>query len=270
MNIGKLNFIVFIFIIFLGGGCSRQVDEQALPFSREDFSFNSSEINEFMEQLFAPLFKNCAMYAAAYDVDLLIFSGKPSELPYIRSMAKRYIPIDDTRIIFARDFKPGDWYPFIDKNGYIQDAKTVTVVGSALYYALSNGFISGWKINTVKNISERNEWGLLESMTSPTKDILLEKGDDTIQVQLLPNTIIARRQNKCSSPEPVYKFIRKNNNSNQLIDIELKRKVTEDGDSLVLSKVAIDGQDEDIENYELKLWPCENANGTNIINPTNF
>lgn len=239
------------------------VQEEALPFTREDFSFNSSDINELMEQLFAPLFKNCAMYAAAYDIDLLIFSGKPSELPYIRTMAKRYIPIDDSRIIFAREFKAGDWYPFTDDKGYIKDAKTVTVVGSALYYALSNGLISGWKISATKNISERNEWGQLAAMKSPTKTVFLGKGEEETEITLLPNTIIARRQNKCSSPEPVYKFIRRDDTPfNDPVSIRLKRMITEDGDSLIL--MAVNGNEEDVGNYELKLWPCESDNGINF------
>ena len=236
------------------------VPEAALPFTQACFSFNGPDINKLIEAQFSGLFQNCAMYAAAYDVDMLIFSGKPSELPYIRTMAKQYIPIDDGRIIFARDFKAGHWYPFTDDKGYIKDAKTVTVVGSALYYALSKGLISGWKIEATKNISERNEWGQLDAMKGPDRAVFLSKGDENVEITILPNTIIARRQNICSSPEPVYKFIqKKSDGGNNPVKVSLKRKITEDGESLMIE--SIDDNQEKASEFELKLWPCESSSG---------
>ncbi len=234
--------------------------ENAIPFTQSCFSFHSTEINKLMEKLFAGLFLNCAMYAAAYDVDLLIFSGKPSELPYIRTMARQYIPIDDERIIFARDYKAGHWYPFTDEKGYIRDAKTVTVVGGALYYALSNGLISNWKIETSRNVSERNEWGQLEAMKSADRAVFLSKEDDEAEIRILPNTIIARRQNICSSPEPVYKFLQKDAAApHNIRKIHLKRTITDDGESLSIT--AVDDSPEMAADFELKLWPCESSSG---------
>lgn len=235
------------------------VPPAALRYNKPEFEFQSKEINDFIEQLYSPLFKNCAMYAAAYDVDLIIFSGKPSELPYFRKMANRYIPISEERIIFARDFKPGNWYPFIDDKGNIQDAKTVTVVGGALYYALSNGFIAGWSITKQNSEESRYEWGEIGAMKSVHKRVLLHKKDDAQTTYLLPNTIIARRQNISSSPEPVYKFVKKGDNvENKQVKVTISRNF-ENGDSLYIS--AIDGSEDAVKDYELKLWPCENSTG---------
>lgn len=224
------------------------------------FKFRNSDINDLIENLFTSLFCNCAMYAAAYDIDLLIFSGKPSELAYIRTMANKYIPLDEGRIIFAREFKPGNWYPFIDEYGFIKDAKTVTVVGSALYYALSNGFIAGWNISRQTNDEVRNEWGEIRSMNGSNGNILLSKSDDSWTGNLLPNTIIARRQNRSSSPEPVYKFIKKgdNNNTNQTVNVTISRK-EDNVDGLFIS--AVNDGVENVNDYELKLWPCESSTG---------
>ena len=100
-------------------------------------------------------------------------------------------------------------------------------------------------------------------MKSPAKAVFLEKREEEKEITLLPNTIIARRQNKCSSPEPVYKFIRRNNEPfNDPVSVCLKRMISEDGDSLVLASV--NGSEEDVVNYELKLWPCESDSGINF------
>jgi hypothetical protein len=133
-------------------------------------------------------------------------------------------------------------------------------VGSALYYALSEGLISGWKIEANKNISERNEWGQLQAMKGADRAVFLSKKDEETEITILPNTIIARRQNICSSPEPVYKFIRKKSEGgNNPINVLLKRKTTEDGESLIIE--AIDGSPEKVSDFELKLWPCESSSG---------
>lgn len=244
------------FLDFIG------IQKKAIPFNNVCFSFNCKDVNELIEQQFNVIFRQCAIYAAAYDVDMLIFSGKPSELPYIRTMARKYIPMDDGRIIFAREFKAGHWYPFTDDKGYIKDAKTVTVVGGALYYALANGFISGWTIEAGKNIVKRNEWGQLTAMKS-SRGVFLGKDEDGAEVSILPNTIIARRQNVCSSPEPVYKFVSKvEGTANQPVKVAFKRNLTEDGE--VLSIQMINGSTENAGDFELKLWPSENGNGVDF------
>ncbi len=239
------------------------VPEEAIPITQPCFSINSRDISELIKELFTDLFKNCAIYAAAYDVDMVIFSGKPSELPAMRSMAQQYIPIDNERIIFAKDYKAGHWYPFTDENGYIQDAKTVTVVGAALYYALSNGLINGWKIQTNSNIAERNEWGEINAMDSPAKNVFMSKEKEEATVTLLPNQIIARRHNKASSPEPVYKFISNDASLGFVpVKVTLVRKYSDDGETLSLESVndvPVSGK-----NFELKLWPCRNSDGFNF------
>ena len=133
VNINRNNWMELLKII---GADS--IPGDPVSYSSPIFSFKEIDINQMIDGIFSSLLKNCAIYAAAYDIDLLIFSGKTSELPYIRTIAQKYIPIEDERLIFAREYKPGKWYPFLDSKGHIKDAKTVTAIGAALYFALSN------------------------------------------------------------------------------------------------------------------------------------
>lgn len=236
------------------------LDPAAIPITQPCFSITAHEINLLIEELFTELFKNCAVYAAAYDVDMVIFSGKPSELPHMRTMAQRFIPIDNERIIFAREFKAGQWYPFTDDNGYIKDAKTVTVVGAALYYALANGLIAGWKIESDSNLSEKNEWGEFVAMEGPRKMGFMSKDNDEASIVLLPNQIIARRRNKASSPEPVYKFISNDPSvGNRPLTVTFARQFSANGETLTLKEV--DGSPITGNTFELKLWPCRTSEG---------
>ncbi len=233
-------------------------DPQALPHDSARFACDPSILNGLMENTFSGLFENCAMYASAYDIDLLVFSGKTSEQSYIREMAEKYIPLSTERLIFARSFKPGNWYPFLDANGFIKDAKTVTVVGAALYYALSQGFITNWTVRQEPSTEEvRYDWGEWTAIRGVKKSCLLPKDQDEVTVPLLPNSILARRQNICSTPEPVYKLVRKDGQGgNDPIEVTLRRVSTPACEKLEL----VDSPNGAVSGFELKLWPSAEGN----------
>lgn len=236
-------------------------EEIAIPMDKDLFSFSSQEINEMMEKLFGPVFANSALTAAAYDVDMVIFSGKTSELPHIKDMARIFLPMDENRIIFAKEFKPGSWYPFTDSHDYIADAKTVTVVGSALYYALSRGFIAGWSIVSLRPTPEPGEWGILDLMQGMGKKIFMSRETNEATIKgIRPNAIIGRRLNRCFDPMPVYKLIsHRPELATRTIALTLKREMSDGGETLVIT--AVDGSPDGIQDYELKIWPCEKPSG---------
>lgn len=263
-GVNENNWKEFVFQFLLGKDSELDCSGPSpLPREAKKFRTDSQVLNGLIRKTFGDLIRNCAMYLAAYDVDLLVFSGKTSELSYIREMAELEIPLPSTRMIFARSFKPGDWYPFTDANGYIRDAKTVTVVGAALYYALANGFITNWSIRsepaTAFNV---NEWGELEAM----RNVIVERqnvflpSDPEVEVSevidLMPNCILARRQNICSTPEPVYKLLCQSQTANDVVTCRLKRVRSEAGESLELLEPE---SDTPLQGCELKLWPSSES-----------
>jgi len=239
---------------------SKGGDEISIAIEQPRFSFDSRDIADLMDETFAPLFRSCALYAAAYEVDMIVFSGKTSEQPHMREMARNILPLEEERLLFARSFRPGQWYPFTNADGFIADAKTVTVVGAALYYALSGGFIENWTIRTEKPAVEdiRNEWGVYSAMKD-RKSVLLDGETDAFEAKLPPGTLLARRRNVISSPEPVYKICcRDAGTPNRPIQFAFERKLEEDGKDErleIASAVAEDGTDV-TDNFFLKLHPC--------------
>ena len=233
--------------------------------SQRQFQCTSSVVLDIVKEQFERLFDYCALYAAAYDVDLVIFSGKTSELPAVRELAKRFVPLDENRLIFARSFKPGDWYPFRDDNGCIEDTETVTAVGAALYHALKCGRIAGWTIdgNPVTSTEEvRNEWGVYSAMIGPRQSVFIDIENSAATVPLLLGSSIARRRNSSAEPEPVYRLLVRNqakyaNVANDPFDVKLVRM----GESLKIDKVSQGGNELPLEDFELKFWPCADDSG---------
>lgn len=239
---------------------SKDGEEISIPIEQPRFSFDSKEIADLMDETFAPLFRSCALYAAAYEVDMVVFSGKTSEQPHMREMARDILPLEEERLLFARSFRPGQWYPFTNAAGFIADAKTVTVVGAALYYALSGGFVENWTIHTEKPAVDdiRNEWGVYDAMKN-RKTVLLDADSDSFKASLLPGMLLARRRNVISSPEPVYKIcVRDGKTPHQTVEFSFERKLEEDGTDErieIVSAIAEDGTDV-TDNFFLKLHPC--------------
>ena len=260
-GIGENNWNEFVFQFLLGRDPDAEwTGQHPLPRTAKKFKTDSAVLNELIEETFGELVRNCAMYVAAYDVDLLVFSGKTSELAYIREMAEHEVPLPATRMIFARSFKPGTWYPFTDSNGFIRDAKTVTVVGAALYYALANGFITNWSIQSESSVAQdANEWGEYNAMSRGVmggESKVFLTSDPTMEVsevlELPQNCIIARRQNVCSAPEPVYRFLCPPQTGGDVQQCRIKRVRTEEGESLELLSAE---ENVPLPGCELKLWP---------------
>jgi hypothetical protein len=179
---------------------------------------NYGAIDDCIELCFGGLFQSLAKHCVSFGCDLVIVAGKPSELPKVKEMLRYHLPIPFERIIFAHDFVAGDWYPLYDHRK-IEDAKTVTAVGAALYTAILNGRIPGWDIRLGQSDSEtadrqgqfaRNYWGALQrggigmSLTE-FADTYLAPDNDEAEIAVLINTVIGRKRFRTGgTPEPIY------------------------------------------------------------------
>jgi hypothetical protein len=112
-------------------------------------------------ETFAELFRSLAKAVDAFDCDLVLISGKPSELPPLRPLLEEALPLMPHRIIFAKDTHVGAWYP-LSTAGKIDDAKTTAVAGAALNQAIRSNLIHQWKIERLvsPHLPKRNYWGL--------------------------------------------------------------------------------------------------------------
>lgn len=107
--------------------------------------YSYEEIDVRIRRLFRPLFEVLSKLVVAFDVDLVILSGKPSELPGVRNLLAEVLPLLPSKIISVKDYQIGDWYPY-QEGGRIYDAKTVTASGVALSRAMDIGtkLVPGW------------------------------------------------------------------------------------------------------------------------------
>jgi hypothetical protein len=257
----------------LAAGDLLQLDEPLAPLGGYE------AIDQCVEECFDGLFQSLAKHVAAFGCDLVIVAGKPSELPMVRDLVVRHMPLPIERILFAKNFDAGDWYPLYDRK--IEDAKTVTAVGAALYTAITNGRIAGWDIHLSRykegeaSPFSRNWWGAMHPVGAgglgidPGQFAATYMGPDKEEadVEILVGTVIGRKRLQMGgAPEPVYVLRWRDPQwrsgglakATAKLRVTLRREFTGEGEEYEsLQAVAVEGEFNDrpvrLEDIELKL-----------------
>lgn len=112
---------------------------EVFPIKNIRLNITAAEMDACIESVFGQFCKSLGQVAAHFRCHVVIVTGKPSELPKLRQLITESFPILPQRIIHARNFPAGRWYPFAsfgasgEGGGRIMDAKSCTVVGASLY-----------------------------------------------------------------------------------------------------------------------------------------
>jgi hypothetical protein len=114
----------------------------------------------------------------AYDCDVLLLSGRPSRLAIIRDLVLANMPVRPDRLLPMHQYRAGDWYPFRDAYGRIDDPKTTVVVG-AMLANLAETQIEGFTVLTSRlNIRSTARFiGEMEGDQIPNRNLLFSDVD---------------------------------------------------------------------------------------------
>jgi len=66
-----------------------------------------------------------------YSADVLLLTGRPSRLPGVQALLRKFLPLPPSRILPLNQYRTGGWYPF-HREGRIEDPKTTAAVGAML------------------------------------------------------------------------------------------------------------------------------------------
>jgi hypothetical protein len=221
-----------------------------------------------------------ARILAAFQCDLVVVTGKPSELPQLKTIMKQYLPVHLHRILFAHKYFAGDWFPCAPADLAIPDAKMVTAAGAALFTAVTcdamrlaaapegepqEPLLRNFRLHDVTEHQEpaRNFWGRMGHDTrvmGPNNVVLRLDQEQSEVLELTHTTLIGRARFPGMDVEPVYEFrVRRPEATQGPIRARLLR-VTRDGDfvlpteELKLEVVgAANGQPVGPNDVELKL-----------------
>jgi len=172
------------------------------------FTCPLAPVGACVREIFSGLFGSLAKVVESFDCDLVLVSGKPSELAAMKTLLHAELPLLPQRILFTKNAAIGEWYP-LSVEGRIHDAKTVTVAGAALYQAIKRGLMGpGWHISrrVSPHLLTRNYWGTMpRGAQTRFGTLLLEPGEDRRDCRLQIGDRLGRRMLPADTrPEPVY------------------------------------------------------------------
>ncbi len=191
---------------------------QKLPFALSaELVFTLEEVRAVIDKVFTPVIRSLADVVHHHDVNLVIVSGKPSELVHMRAILQRELPLPAQRIIQMRGHSVGEWYPVtLVEDGRIRDAKTVTVTGAALFEDIYNRNTTGFRLiqqaDGATPEGDDTTWGVLKAHSVEFDEEaypLFAPGSknqaiDFPQIQL--ETVFGRRLTSSGRAEPVYRL----------------------------------------------------------------
>ena len=120
-----------------------------------------------------------------YNVDLLLISGRPSNIPGIRQFFLQRLALAKSRVIAMHQYRCDSWYPFNDSQSRtIDDPKTTAAVGALLCSLKKRdiNFYTNFKfyVNPVRNTSQIRYFGIIDN------NAVIEKRD--VYFKYLPYT----------------------------------------------------------------------------------
>jgi hypothetical protein len=231
-------------------------------------------VTEKIEDVLGKSMSFLAGYVKRFDVDLLILSGRPSEMDCVRRLVEDKVPLSRNRCLHAKGLRIGKWYPFA-KDGKVADAKNINLAGLALYSLVESGRMGG-NLNIVRKetADERhgaasggnftNEWFVHEDGQAGKDDIRIEFDSSGVaEVHMMTNNSICRRMPGSESRSPVYKLLFFGEREGKLPEFSIRlRKTVANGRERITAESyrLADNQELDrdiLDNLSLELFMIE-------------
>ncbi len=172
------------------------------------------------------------IFVGGLDVDLVIVTGKPSELPQVKRVVLDELPIPSSRIIFAKDYPSGLSLP-LARDRKLKDAKMTTAIGAALYRAMDipAGPIALWSVvpQPAEKLRSEYHWGLItyDAQNIPTwVGTWLRPGETANRnpIWVPPNAYVGRKLHEHGVPEQVY-WLRPEATDERIRNVRMPREV---------------------------------------------
>lgn len=106
------------------------------------WKFDPAAIGQIVCDTMRPIVKAMSAIVYAFHCDILVLSGRPTNLEPLTELFHNYIPLPPNRMVLLNQYRVGRWFPLATPEGYFQEnQKAVVAVGAEVgYLASKEGF----------------------------------------------------------------------------------------------------------------------------------
>ena len=111
-------------------------------FESLSWRFDPDTVGKIVRDTMEPLIKALSVVIYAHHCDILVISGRPTNLSPLTELFLKYIPIPPSRLVLLNQYRVGSWFPLATPEGYFREnQKAVVSVGAEVgYLASTTGF----------------------------------------------------------------------------------------------------------------------------------
>ncbi|NOQ75779.1 MAG: hypothetical protein GQ574_27475 [Crocinitomix sp.] len=110
-------------------------------------SIDTARINYTIADVVKPMVDKLTQLIGIFDCDILLLSGKSSNLPIVRELFVKSLVVSPDKIVNFGAYRFGKWYPFANPLGDVDDPKTTVAVGALICFLSSINKLSNFRIN---------------------------------------------------------------------------------------------------------------------------
>lgn len=243
--------------------------EHHFGFRFEDMTwrFDPEAVGAIVRDTMEPLIKALSVVMYAHHCDILVLSGRPTNLEPLTELFLKYIPIAPNRLVLLNQYRVGRWFPLATEEGYFQESqKAVVAVGAEVGYLASttgfNGLVLDFSSLAKTMKSTARYMGIYDESLQEVRTPLMTPENSTATlkgVSVFPCYIGCKQFNSPKyQARPLYAIY--NNSSSSQLNIMLQRNYYEDRERITIEDVT-DMEGDTVPNSEVRLQLQTLANG---------
>ena len=235
-------------------------------FEELNWRYDPEEVAAVVRNTMEPLVKMLSVVMYAHHCDILVLSGRPTNLPPLTELFLKYIPIAPNRLVRLNQYRVGRWFPLATEEGYFQEnQKAVVAVGAEVGYLASttgfNGLVLDFSVLAKKMKPTSCYMGVLdeELMEVRTPVLTPESSSATIKgVSVFPCYIGCKQFDAPRyQARPLYAIY--NNSLSPQINIMLQRNYFEDRETITIEDVTnMEGDSVPMTDIDLRFQTLAN------------
>lgn len=213
-------------------------------FDELQWRFDPQSVAQIVRETMETLVKALSVVIYAYHCDILVLSGRPTNLNALTELFLKYIPIAPNRLVRLNQYRVGRWFPLSTEQGYFQEnQKAVVAVGAEVGRLAStegfNGLVLDFSALSKNMKSTARYLGFYDENLQEVPVPFLTPENSTAMlkgVSVFPSFIGCKQFNSPKYPaRPLYAI--NNNSRNAQLNIMLQRNYFEDREKLTIEDV---------------------------------
>lgn len=111
-------------------------------FESLSWRYDPEQVGRIVTDTMETIVKALSVVLFAYNCDIVVLSGRPTNLKPLTELFVKYVPVSPSRMVLLNRYRVGRWFPQSTEEGYFKETqKAVVAVGAEVgYLASTTGF----------------------------------------------------------------------------------------------------------------------------------